>query len=157
MPSLSKLVRARQFGSNKMSKKGYKQTEEHRKKVSDKLKEFFRQNRIKKGLPEFGVLKYPKDKVKAKEYNRRYLYGITSSEYNEMFSVQNGLCAICFNAETAKSCKGDKIKELAVDHCHNSGKIRGLLCHKCNMLLGYASDNSHILKAAANYLNNFVK
>ncbi len=56
-------------------------------------------------------------------------YGITLEDYENMFQSQNGVCKICKN----KCSTG---KNLAVDHCHETGKVRGLLCAKCNVNLG---------------------
>lgn len=71
------------------------------------------------------------------------LYGITLDEYNKMLAHQGGCCAICM--ETASS-------RLHVDHCHSTGKVRGLLCSKCNTGLGAYRDNTELLKAAVDYL-----
>lgn len=73
-------------------------------------------------------------------------FGITLVEYKLMFEKQNGQCAICF--------KPPKRKNLAVDHCHKSGKIRGLLCGNCNTALGKFSDNQNLLLNAIEYLKN---
>lgn len=59
------------------------------------------------------------------------------------------ICSICGATESGR--KGKKIR-LAVDHCHTTGRIRGLLCHRCNVLLGLAKDDLGILKSAAGYL-----
>src|SRR5882757_6258187 len=56
--------------------------------------------------------------------------GITEQQWAEMFESQKGVCAICSNPQPLKHRK----KFLAVDHCHESGKIRGLLCSSCNLL-----------------------
>ena len=61
-------------------------------------------------------------------------YGITIEQYKEMSEKQNGLCAICHKPETQER-KGIKYS-LAVDHCHRTGKVRGLLCFKCNSAMG---------------------
>lgn len=79
-------------------------------------------------------------------YMRQYLYGITKDEYEAMLAGQDGRCAICRTTEPKG--KGG----WHVDHCHDSGKIRGLLCHFCNFVLGNAKDNPEILRAAADYL-----
>ena len=71
----------------------------------------------------------------------KYKYGITSADYERMLFEQNNCCYIC-HAE----CK------LVVDHCHESGKVRGLLCNYCNVMLGMAKDNPALLRLAANYL-----
>jgi protein-arginine kinase activator protein McsA len=61
-----------------------------------------------------------------------------------MFDAQNGQCAIC---------KKVQARTLHVDHCHNSSKVRGLLCQKCNMAIGLFNDNSDLLKKAIKYLS----
>lgn len=77
-------------------------------------------------------------------------FGISINEYNDMVAAQNNCCAICEKHETAVY-KG-KIKALAVDHDHESGKIRGLLCQACNILIGYSNENEDTLIAAIKYL-----
>ena len=74
---------------------------------------------------------------------------ITHSEYQKLFDAQNGKCAICHKP------KG-KIAFM-VDHNHNTGKIRGLLCWTCNRGLGFFHDNADKLLAAAGYLKNTNK
>ena len=78
-------------------------------------------------------------------------YNLSMETYKQMLENQNYVCAICGKPETSKNAVGD-IKPLAVDHCHSTGKIRGLLCHKCNVLLGKASDDVSILENAIKYL-----
>lgn len=73
-------------------------------------------------------------------------YGITSSEYDEMLEAQNGVCAICGQDEQVKT------RGLSVDHCHTTGKVRGLLCSYCNMGLGLFKDDTEVLINAVKYL-----
>lgn len=75
-------------------------------------------------------------------------YGITLIQYNEMFSTQNGCCKICGIHQSQLA------KALHVDHDHKTNKIRGLLCKKCNSLLGFANDNTTILKNSMTYLES---
>lgn len=72
-------------------------------------------------------------------------YGLTSQEYKFLEMEQFGLCAICF-------IPPDPGTRLAVDHSHDSGKIRGLLCNKCNHGLGRFLDNPVLLDRAKSYL-----
>ena len=74
-------------------------------------------------------------------------YGITLDDYNNMLDKQGGGCGIC-GSETA----GNRTKYFAVDHCHETGKVRGLLCTKCNRGLGLFNDNPKHLLNAVNYL-----
>ena len=87
--------------------------------------------------------------VQNAQYKKKY--GITLNEYEQMFQQQLGLCAICHKPETKLSIKGNQ-SLLAVDHCHTTGKIRGLLCRNCNLLLGHAKDSEDILLNAVAYL-----
>jgi Recombination endonuclease VII len=84
-------------------------------------------------------------KAKAAERNRklRDSYGITQSDYDDMWIAQGGLCAIC--RLTSK-------KSLAVDHCHTTGKVRGLLCQNCNIGIGNLKDSVIILESATRYI-----
>lgn len=70
-----------------------------------------------------------------------------SSDYYRMLSDQKGVCAIC-------SLPPPKGKRLVIDHDHDSGEVRGLLCNNHNLLLGFAADNPEILRKAANYLES---
>lgn len=97
--------------------------------------------------------KYKKDsslQLKLKEINYTLKYNISLEEVAEMMDEQKGCCAICkeslVNPEDKKSFK--------VDHDHNTGKVRGLLCNMCNLLLGHAYDNIETLKSAITYLEN---
>jgi hypothetical protein len=78
------------------------------------------------------------------------LYGVTLDWYNQKFKEQNGVCAICQEPETAV-IRGRTIS-MAVDHCHNTGSARGLLCTKCNQGLGMFRDKIDILESAVRYL-----
>jgi hypothetical protein len=72
-------------------------------------------------------------------------FGITHKEYIQILKLQNGVCAIC----KTKPIVG---KNLCIDHCHETGKIRGLLCFNCNTGLGHFKDNMNLLTSAQNYI-----
>lgn len=71
-------------------------------------------------------------------------YGLSEQEFQKLYSNQSGICAICGGV--------DKGKELAIDHDHKTGKVRGLLCSRCNQGLGLFRDNSDLLTKAVLYL-----
>ena len=113
------------------------------KEYYDKNKEYFRNYR-----KEY----YKKYKDRIDKYNKEYYkkaqrrkrirismlkskYGITLEQYNSMCKEQNNLCAICSKAETRKI--RNKKPKLSVDHDHKTGKVRGLLCSKCNSQVGW--------------------
>jgi hypothetical protein len=72
-------------------------------------------------------------------------YGITLEERDLILHSQNDRCAICRTDDPGK-------KDWCVDHCHTTKRIRGVLCHFCNSVLGYAKDDTVVLKAAIAYL-----
>lgn len=75
-------------------------------------------------------------------------YSITIEEYEDLLEKQNGGCAICERNDSGVSWS----KNLHVDHCHTSGKIRGLLCQPCNVSLGQMSEDIDLLYRAIEYL-----
>lgn len=76
------------------------------------------------------------------------LYGIELSTYNEMLENQKHSCSICgVHVDLL-------VRNLAVDHCHATNKVRGLLCHHCNTAIGLLKDNTEILKNAISYLEH---
>lgn len=79
-------------------------------------------------------------------------YGLSLVEYGKMHDAQGGKCAICNEWETARSNTG-YVKNLAVDHCHTTGEVRGLLCNRCNVGIGYLNDDVVRLHSAIKYLN----
>lgn len=75
-------------------------------------------------------------------------YGISSEEKIAMLASQGGQCATC-DSRTPNHKNG-----WSVDHCHATGKVRGILCHGCNIALGLTKDNPHVLRALANYIEH---
>lgn len=76
-------------------------------------------------------------------------YGLTLETWEEILAEQGGVCAIC---RQEPSRTGQNTQRLQVDHCHSTGRVRGLLCLRCNSLLGHARDDQTILAAAIIYL-----
>lgn len=76
----------------------------------------------------------------------------TPELYYEMQKKQDNKCAICNLEETRQSRTKGKICQLAIDHCHETGKIRALLCHSCNVAIGSFKDDIQLLKNAISYL-----
>jgi len=166
---------------NKKRDKEYRQNHKHeidvyQKEYRQKNKEYFRQKAKeyyqlnKEKLKEYKTIyrENNKEKIKAQQieyrennpekirnHDLKSNHNITLEEYNKMLDEQNGVCAICFEKETDKE-SNKKIKSLAVDHDHKIGSVRGLLCGKCNKMLGMAKDNIFILKNAIEYLKRNV-
>lgn len=94
-----------------------------------------------------------KNPRRAKSIMLRKHYGIDLDEYEAMFEAQRGVCAICEQPEQRKSHDGGPAM-MPVDHCHNSGKVRGLLCSACNRALGMFKENPTILRKAIEYVES---
>jgi len=104
------------------------------------LSDFFKDKRLASG---YRAKCKSCTKPKAQGYKLKSKYGITPEEYNSMFDNQGGKCAICkqVSAET-----------LHVDHCHATGKVRGLLCMKCNTAIGKFNDDLTLIQSARDYV-----
>ncbi len=122
----------------------YKNREDHLKACAEnyqnKKQEY--KDRSKKRREE----KPEKVALKKREWYLQNTFNITIDDYNNMFNAQNGCCDIC------KQHQSNFTKRLFVDHCHTTGKVRGLLCSNCNSLLGHAKDNLDFLENAKQYL-----
>ena len=78
-------------------------------------------------------------------------YGLSEDDYEAMYELQEGLCGVCGEPEIQRREDGSE-QLLSVDHDHRSGRIRGLLCSRCNTGVGLFRDNPALLRAAAEYL-----
>jgi len=78
-------------------------------------------------------------------------YGITAEDYYNMLAAQNNKCAVCESEEVNSSRVSSG--KLFIDHCHTTGKVRGLLCSKCNHGIGLLNDDTALLQKAIEYLN----
>lgn len=89
-----------------------------------------------------------RNRIKTKGYGLKKVYGITLDQYHKMLDEQGGVCAICGSPEMLR-------EYLSVDHCHETKKVRGLLCGICNRALGGFRDNVHFLARAIEYLRKY--
>lgn len=103
-----------------------------------------------------------------KRYNKKFAHVISGNKlakywpgtdwkqatekYEELLKVQNGVCAICFQKETRVHANTGTIWDLAVDHCHETKRVRGLLCNSCNRGLGLLDDTVAGITRALDYL-----
>lgn len=88
--------------------------------------------------------------VKSKYRGLKNNYNLNLEELENLYILQNKKCKICNIEHSSVSKHGG----LYIDHCHTTGKVRGLLCSRCNLLLGNCKDDVSILNAAINYLSN---
>ena len=85
-------------------------------------------------------------KIYERKYNLKKTFNIDFEEFEKMFKDQNSKCKICLKDLELLD------RHTHLDHCHESGKVRGILCKSCNNMLGYAKDNTETLKNAVLYL-----
>jgi hypothetical protein len=119
--------------------------EQHAKKL-EYMRSYSAKNRerIKARSREY----YKNNRERHLEYQMKFAYGIDQAQWDELFKKQNGLCALCGSA----GCGGKRAGKLYVDHCHETKRIRGLLCHKCNGGIGALGDNEDGLLRALAYV-----
>lgn len=127
------------------------------------------QELVKKARQKWLDSNYDKAKESKKKYkisNREKLksdyrtwrlknqYGITDEDYSRMLEQQNGVCIICGKPEIR--VQHGKVQPLTIDHNHETGKIRGLLCFKCNTAIGKLNDDVALLERAILYLKGEI-
>lgn len=87
--------------------------------------------------------------LRERYYQRNY--GISASAYDRMFTEQNGLCFICRRPEKRRGRAGE-MSPLEVDHNHETGQIRKLLCHACNVAIGFLEESPDRMRRLAEYI-----
>lgn len=102
------------------------------------------------GLSDYCKKHDHKRQSKYTAHYRRKFNGVDWRRYEQMVEERGNVCDICGNPETQKY--KEKVKQLAVDHCHKTGRTRGLLCAACNNGLGRFRDDPERLRRAAQYL-----
>lgn len=90
----------------------------------------------------------------SKDRMLQWHYGITLAQYNEILSGQRGLCAVCLRQEEAIDPRLGEPRALAVDHCHVTNRIRGLLCSHCNRALGLLREDAKIIDQLLTYIRS---
>ena len=123
--------------------------EKHRFKNPEKYKIWRRNNYVKN---RESIIKKTSEYQKnhpemRKKIMLKHQYGMSEETYKTMEFSQNGKCAICFNVPINHV--------LFVDHCHKTKKVRGLLCRKCNAVLGMCNDDEKILQSSIDYLRRY--
>jgi hypothetical protein len=86
-----------------------------------------------------------------RNHHLQQTYGISLQEYEQKLALQLNKCLICSKDQSTEK------QAFAVDHCHTTGKIRGLLCCSCNRGIGYLKDSTELLSKSIEYLKNYEK
>jgi len=141
--ALAKMKIYRENNKEKVAKSRAKYYQESKEEYTEKRKEYYQKN---KEAIIAGVKKYRENNLEQiKERKRKKNYGIEPGTYDKMLLEQDNKCCVCY-------IELDQCKQISIDHCHKSGDVRGLLCSRCNLMLGMVEDNIDILQSAINYL-----
>lgn len=126
---------------------------ERRKQQSQERRERLRTEPELRERERASVRKYQSSAKGTLARRRRELrpFGISPEEYDRLSADQGGVCAICGKQERWRTGRG-KTAHLAVDHCHATGRVRGLLCRQCNRGLGLLGDTADSIRRALRYL-----
>lgn len=124
---------------NKEISKKYYQTQKGKDAYARASKKYYEKNKEK--IIEHNRIAYYKYR---QDYQRMKMYGMSEQDYLDMYNEQEGCCLICHRY----------YDRLCIDHCHSKGVVRGLLCYRCNIMLGHAHDDILLLTNAIIYLNN---
>lgn len=141
--------------------KEYRSIPEVHERTLERNREYYKNPEVKKKRKEYRreyekrpYVKARRSELRKKRYKADNSYwlernhGITQDQRQAMFDAQKGKCAIC-------GCALDDGLLTHIDHNHESGVIRGLLCHNCNRGIGYLKDNVAVLEKAAVYLEKY--
>jgi hypothetical protein len=123
--------------------------ETKKKTLAEKAREYYWKNPEKQRQRKRKEYESNPARSKPKSSTTYHRYGITQADYDRMFEEQGGKCAICGVHQSQQK------RRLYVDHDHETNKVRALLCHKCNFMIGWARDNPLILTLATSYVNVF--
>ena len=117
-----------------------------------KSKNYYKNHETNREKSRIKSLEFRKNnKGYQRKYDLKRTYGITLEEYNDMLKSQNNSCKIC-KSENA----GGIHNKFYVDHCHKTGKVRGLLCTGCNLALGVFRDSIEIMLRAIEYIKGVL-
>lgn len=119
-------------------------------KIAERSKAWYEANREKYGRKKrIKIVRTIEEELRQRRnWVLKNKYGISFTDYEYLFEKQKGVCAICGEPPDG----GESTKMLCVDHCHKTGKVRGLLCHKHNSAIGLLGDNVELVRKALEYL-----
>lgn len=136
---------------NKEKLSTYNKRDERKEKKNKDRRERYKNDAEYRERTKAKVAEYNKNNPQMKLKQHLQKYGLTVEQYDEMLIKQDRKCAICGES-------GDESKPhrpLYVDHNHETGKVRGLLCQRCNFMIGQARDSIEILRKGIRYLENY--
>ena len=139
------------FSHSEWARKRYAENPEYRRRRNENNRayravhkaEINERRRQRRRNPEYREKQENAQRLRNRRKSKLEVYGITLEDYNAMLVRQGGVCEIC---------KKQRPETLCIDHCHSTGKVRGLLCRNCNSALGFYEDDPRVTRAATVYL-----
>jgi len=132
---------------------------ENKEKEQARQKAYQSKNRGKRLVYQKAYYNKNKERLLLKDRDRvlRRKYRITMADYHATYQQQKGRCAICGTpGESCTNPDAERLAILHVDHCHATGKTRGLLCNRCNWALGIIRDNAEVADRMAAYIRQYA-
>lgn len=148
-PERVKEVRNRSYHKNKERHRG-ERTEYQRsyyERTKDRRKRLFAERYIKDG-PAMNTKKRS-TYAESREVQLKRKFGLSQADHDALLEAQGGVCAICGGPPRGR---GEKLGRFSVDHCHLTGRVRGLLCQRCNSAIGLLNDDAELVRRAVAYL-----
>lgn len=138
---------------NKMYNKAYYETNAEHERARSRAHYQVNREQILENQREYGKEYYEtnREQIRNSRYQREY--GLAPGEYDQMHAAQDGKCAMCREPET--TMRLGKTLLLSVDHCHKTGKVRALLCGRCNRLLGSSEESTVLLSEAIAFIRRY--
>ena len=130
----------------KIAEHGKNYRENNKEKIAERQKEYQKNNKEQIAGYQKEYRKKNKNKIADQILKRKY--NLSIEDWKKIFNSQNKCCAICKNNKTG-------LRGFVVDHNHQSGKVRAILCDNCNKLLGHAKDSPSVCRLAAEYLEKW--
>jgi len=96
-------------------------------------------------------------KTTSRKFHLKKKYGLSLEEYQQMWEEQGGVCKVCGRPEGRVTNPEGKVSSLSVDHNHETGEVRGLLCHACNTALGQLNEDPAIIQNLLGYLAYYAE
>jgi hypothetical protein len=123
--------------------------DEHKEEIAESKKQYYENNKEQRIQYNKQYHNSHKETTRKRSRKRTIIkHGVTPEQHTEIFNKQQGCCMICGRHQSELKLA------LAIDHDHTTGKIRGLLCGKCNRGIGYLNDDVNLLLKAIEYLKN---
>lgn len=147
-PDCSRILDTSEFGSDKGTKDGLR----YYCKPCNNVRSTLWQERNREHKNKYQKEWNKKNPEKQRKSYLKSMYGLGWEMYLFLYKKQEGLCKICSVPLKLHNTDDDHKETVHIDHCHTTGKIRGLLCNKCNSGLGFFKENQEYLKKAIEYL-----